>query len=85
MLALVLEFAIFALGMWLYLRTTRATDATGNWALWSLVALLMAINLGNAFGAPPPSITALAWVGQAQWLFVAWGYWINRHRTVHRP
>jgi membrane-bound metal-dependent hydrolase YbcI (DUF457 family) len=83
MLALVLEFAIFALGMWLYLRTTRATDATGRWALWSLIAMLMAINLGNAFGAPPPSVTALAWVGQAQWLFVVWGYWIDRHRTVH--
>lgn len=84
MLALALEFAIFAPGLWLYLRTTRATDATGRWALWSLVALLMAINLGNAFGAPPPSVTALAWVGQAQWLFVVWGYWIDRHRTVQQ-
>jgi len=24
----------------------------------------------------------LAWVGEAQWLFVAWGYWIDRHRRV---
>lgn len=82
MVALALELAIFALGMWLYLRTTRAIDATGKWALWSLVAFLMAINLGNAFGAPPPSDTAIAWVGQAQWLLVAWGYWVDRHRTV---
>lgn len=81
LVALALEFAIFALGLWLYLRTTKAIDATGKWALWSLVALLAAINLGNAFGTPPPSVTAIAWVGQAQWLLVAWGYWVDRHRT----
>ena len=82
MVALALELSIFALGMWLYLRTTRAIDATGRWALWSLVVFLMAINLGNAFGAPPPSVTALAWVGQAQWLLVAWGYWVDKHRIL---
>lgn len=81
-IALALEFAVFALGLWLYLRTTKAIDATGKWALWSLVALLMAINLGNAFGAPPPSVIAIAWVGQAQWLLVAWGYWVDKHRTL---
>ena len=81
LVALALEFAILALGLWLYLRTTKAIDATGKRALWSLVALLAAINLGNAFGTPPPSVTAIAWVGQAQWLLVAWGYWVDRHRT----
>jgi hypothetical protein len=78
---MVLELSIFALGVWLYLRTTRAIDATGKWALWSLVAFLVTIHLGNTFGPPPPSITALAWVGQAQWLLVAWGYWVDKHRT----
>jgi membrane-bound metal-dependent hydrolase YbcI (DUF457 family) len=77
-----LEFSIFALGVWLYLRATRAIDATGKWALWSLVAFLAAIHLGNSLGTPPPSVTALAWVGQAQWLLVAWGYWADRHRTA---
>jgi hypothetical protein len=77
-----LEFSIFALGLWLYLRTTKAIDATGKWALWSLVAFLVAIHLGNSFGPPPPSVTALALVGQAQWLLVAWGYWVDRHRVL---
>jgi hypothetical protein len=77
-----LEFAIFALGVRLYLRATRAIDATGKWAFWSLVIILAAIHLGNAFGSPPPSVTALAWVGQAQWLLVAWGYWVDRHRAT---
>ena len=76
-----LELFIFALGVWLYLRATRAIDATGKWALWSLLAFLAAIQLANAAGSPPPNVTALAWVGQAQWLLVAWGYWVDKHRV----
>jgi hypothetical protein len=79
-IALVLELAIFAAGVWLYLRNTSASDTTGKWLLWSLVAALLLIHIGNVFGAPPPSATAIAWVGQAQWLLVAWGYWVDRHR-----
>ena len=82
MVALVLELLIFAPGLWLYLRTTVAVDATGKWALWSLVAFLMVINLSNAFAPPPPSVSAVAWAGQAQWLLVAWAYWVDRHRVV---
>jgi hypothetical protein len=79
-LEMALELSIFALGVWLYLRTTKPVDATGRWALWSLLAFLVTIHLGNFFGSPPPNVTALAWVGQAQWLLVAWGYWVDRHR-----
>ncbi len=78
--SLALELAIYAAGAWLYLRSTEPLDALGRWAAWSLLALLLAIHLGNVFGPPPPSVSAIAWVGQAQWLIVAWGYWIDRHR-----
>ena len=27
-------------------------------------------------------VLAVAWAGQAQWLIVAWGYWVDRHRTT---
>ena len=78
---LAVELPVFLAGLWLYLRATRASDATGTWALWGLVAFLLAIYAANLFGGePPPSVTALAWVGQAQWLLVAWGYWVDRHR-----
>lgn len=79
-LATALELALFAAGLALYLRATRAKDAIGSWALWSLVGALLAIQVGNAFGSPPPSVAAVAWVGQAQWLLVAWGYFVDRHR-----
>jgi hypothetical protein len=79
-ISMALELSIFAAGLWLYLRSTRASDATGKWALWSLAAMLLLIQTANAFGAPPPGTTAIAWAGQAQWLLVLWGYWVDSHR-----
>ncbi|HEY0886467.1 MAG TPA: hypothetical protein VGE20_14345 [Ramlibacter sp.] len=61
-----------------------ARDATGRWALVGLVAFPLAIHAGNLFGAPPPSVEAIASVGQAQWLLVAWGCWVDGHRRRRR-
>lgn len=77
---LIVELAVFGLGAALYLRTTRSKDRIGVWALWSLLGFLLLVHLGNLLGPPPPSVAAIAWVGQAQWLLVLWGYWIDRHR-----
>jgi membrane-bound metal-dependent hydrolase YbcI (DUF457 family) len=77
---LVIELLIFVLGVWMYLRVTEPSDGVGKWSLWVLIAFLVVIYLANLFGSPPPNVTALAWVGQAQWLLVAWGFWIDRHR-----
>ena len=40
---LAVELPIFAGGVWLYLSSTEARDAIGRWALWGLVAYLLAI------------------------------------------
>jgi len=82
---LAVELSLFGAGLWLYLRTTRAIDATGGWALWGLVAFLGTVYAANIFGTAPPSVSAIAWAGHAQWLLVAWGYWINRHRARRGP
>lgn len=79
-LTLAIEGTLFAAGVWLYSRATSANDAAGRWGFRALVVFLLTIQAGNFFGAPPPSVEAIAWVGQAQWLIVAWGYWIDRHR-----
>ena len=76
------EGALFAAGIAIYLRVTRARDAVGTWALWALLVVLPAIWLAALFGPPPPSERALAWSALAAWLFVPWGYWIDRHRVV---
>jgi len=79
---LAVEAALFALGAWIYARATRARDAVGRWAWRSFVIVLALLYVASVWGPPPPSVRALAWTGLAGWLFIAWGYWIDRHRTV---
>ena len=77
---ILVEGLMFAAGVVLYLRSTRAVDRTGSGALWGLVGFLLIIYAANLFGPPPPSGMAAAWSALAMWLLVAWGYWIDRHR-----
>ena len=81
---LAVELAIFAVGLALYLRKTAPRDRIGSIGLWSLVAFLIVVYVASAFGPPPPSAAAVAWSAQAMWLIVAWGYWVDGHRTPHR-
>lgn len=36
--------------------------------------------VANIVSPPPPSWQAVAWTALAAWLFVLWGWWIDRHR-----
>jgi len=77
---LVLEVAALSAGAAVFVFRTRAADAIGRWALMALLGLLLAIYVANLLGPVPPDITAVAYAGHAQWLLVAWGYWIDAHR-----
>lgn len=77
---LVIEGAFFAFAVWLYARSTTPLDAAGRWGLAGLVAFLALAHAANLAGPPPPSVEAIAWAGQLQWLLVAGGYWVDRHR-----
>ena len=77
---LAVELSIFAVGLWLYSQGTRPRDRTGRWAFWALVIFLLTIHGANILGPPPPHVAGIAWMGQAQWLIVLWGYWVDRHR-----
>ena len=79
-LTLIVELALFGAGLALYLRTTRARDRVGSWGLWAMVALLVVFFVGGTFGAPPPSERSLAVTTLGLWLFVPWGWWVDRHR-----
>ncbi|MEW6185043.1 MAG: metal-dependent hydrolase [Thermodesulfobacteriota bacterium] len=79
---LIVEGGLFLFGVYLYLKATRAKNKTGHWALWILVVLLAIIYSANLFGPPPPEVKPIAYVGLLQWLFIAWGYWIDRNRKV---
>lgn len=77
---LAVELPLFGLGALAYARATVAVDAAGRWGFRGLLAFLLAVYAANLLGPPPPDLTAIAWVGQLQWLLVAWAYGIDRHR-----
>lgn len=74
------EGLLFAAGLWLYLKSTRAYDAVGQWFFWGLCAALIAIFTWFFFMPIPKNAGLIAVEGQVQLLFVAWGYWIDDHR-----
>ena len=80
---LVVEVAIFAGGLAIYLRSTTARSRAGTIGLWSLVAFLLITYLGALFGPPPPSATAVASSAEAVWLLAAWAAWTDSARSVH--
>jgi hypothetical protein len=81
---LAVEGAIFAFGAKLYAGVTRPRDLMGSLAFRSFVALLVLFYLVNIFGPPPPSEKAIALGSLGLWVFVAWAYWLDRHRQVIR-
>ena len=78
----VVELALFATAIVLYLRGTTARDRIGTIALWAFVAFVLVIYAANLVSPPPPSWRAVAWTALAAWLFVPWAWWIDRHRQA---
>lgn len=79
---IVVELGLFIAGLAIYLRSTRSQDRIGFYGLWCLIVILVLIWLGNVFGPPPPSEIAIGFAGLSLWLFVLWGYWVDRHREL---
>jgi hypothetical protein len=83
-LTVLAEAIVFGGGLVMYLRATAAKDRTGAWALWALVAFLVVTWVASIAGPPPPSERVVELSGLAMWLFVPWGWWIDRHRIIVR-
>lgn len=78
---LVIESVMFAAGVWMYARTTRALDRMGRVNFWIYVAALTAMYVSSIVGPPPPNTRALATVALGIWLLPPWAAWFDRHRT----
>jgi hypothetical protein len=74
------EGVLLAAAVAMYARGFPPTGRAGRWGLIGLVGLLVAIYAANLFGPAPAEVRDIAVVGQAQWLLVLFGWWVDRHR-----
>ena len=81
---MVVETLMFAGGLYLYTRSTRATDRIGRWGFASMaVTLILIYLLDSLSGTLPPSVNAICVVGlAAAAIFTSWAWWTDRHREV---
>ncbi len=77
-----LELLFFLSGVYFYYKTTTSNNSIGKYALIALIGLLLFIQIANMISPPPPSINAIAWAGQLQWLFVLMAFWVDRNRVI---
>jgi hypothetical protein len=78
---LFVEVLMYAIGVWIYTRTTIPRDNVGRWAFASLVAFLLLGFVASIFGGAPPSVPALyltAIVLSA--VVLLWSWWADNHR-----
>ena len=80
---LAVEIGLFAAGVAIYVRMTRARDQVGRWITCGLVVLLLVAYVGNVVGGAPPSVTAIWIAGITGFvLLMALSEWVDRHRVV---
>jgi hypothetical protein len=78
-----LEAALLLLGLWMYMRSTKATTKVGKYGMPAFVGILLLINVSNIFGALMVdskvglSIFALS----LYFLFAALAFWLDRKRS----
>lgn len=79
---LIIEGLIFTFGVYLYYKATKAKNKIGTYSLAGLIVFLIAMYISNLVGPPPPSIEMIGIVGNAQWLIILLGYWIDKNREA---
>lgn len=78
---MIVEVVLFAGGVALYVRSTRARDRIGRWGFFALVGTLLLLYVSSIVGPAPPSVTAISIVGiVGAVLLVAWAWWVDYHR-----
>lgn len=80
-IALLVEGIIFVGGVFLYYKATSAKNKVGKYGLIALIVFFVFSHIGNIVGPPPPSVHAIAWAGQLQWLFVIIAFWVDKNRV----
>lgn len=79
----IVEGLMYAIGVGIYLRVTRAKDGIGKWGFLSFVIAVSLVYVANIFSPPPPSVRMLGIGALALGVFmVLWAWWADRHRAA---
>jgi hypothetical protein len=83
---ILVEGGLFAAGFWYYLKSTKALDSVGRFALWAFGGVLIAIYVASLVMTPPGDPNKVSFIAviqlTSQLLLVAGAYWIDDHRKV---
>ena len=77
----IVETGLFAIGVFLYLRSTPALTKKRKYIFWSMILFLLFVYAGNIFGPKIPIDThpnVIAGPALAMWLIVVWGYFADK-------
>jgi hypothetical protein len=80
---MIVEAAMLAGGVWLYLRTTTASNRIGRYAFGTYILMLFILFISDPFSGPPASVQSLIWTAIVfEPLSLIWAWWFDRHRTL---
>jgi hypothetical protein len=75
---LLVEGALWALSIALFLSVNRVQGWKGHLALWSFVLVSTFLWVSGPFSPPPPDAGSLAYFALIGWIILPWGWWIER-------
>jgi membrane-bound metal-dependent hydrolase YbcI (DUF457 family) len=81
-ITLIIEFALFLAGSYIYADATRAKNKVGKWVLWALVSLLLLVQLANTFGPAPTGSVMNLFISFTTLMVIvlALAYWVDKNR-----
>ena len=80
---IVIESAMFAIGILIYWDFTKPVDRIGSVVFWAFVIVLAGIYISTASAAPPPNLRVLEYMALSGWLLPVWAAWFDRHREAN--
>jgi hypothetical protein len=81
-ITMAIEVVMFAIGIWTYLKQTKAKEKIGDYALWGFIVVLLGMYALAGFGPAPTTVNKLAIGTLTLWLFVPWAWWFDKNREV---
>lgn len=77
---LVVEGAIWIVGIAMYLRVKKEQKERVSWWFWSLAGITTLMWATGPFQTPPSTEKALGWFALMGWIIVPWAWWADRAR-----